>query len=204
MRLRRRCWILLGLLLLALPALATCATHIEPPDRPADPATVYITDYGRHAGLLLPASDGTLVEWTYGEWRWFALDESAWYRIFPAMLWPTRGTLGRRHLEPVDGDADLAAARLTERLTCEYVHAVRVDAGRVDDLATQLEARYQIEIATQHYQEIFHLDFVQDAENYHLFHNCNHEVASWLAELGCEVSGPAVLSDWEVGAPQEQ
>jgi hypothetical protein len=188
----------LGVLaLLAVPPalLATCATHVRPPAAPSDPVSVYIVDYGRHASLLVPAADGDgLVEWAYGEWRWYALDDSAWYRVFPVLLWPTRGTLGRHHLAGTPSDR----ATLADRLPSEAVHEIVVDGRRANELDVRLQTAWAAALDTRTYQGLHGLDFVHDDASYHLFHTSNHAVAGWLTELGCQVTGPSILSDWEL------
>jgi hypothetical protein len=50
-----------------------CTTTIVPPRAPADPVSVYVTDYGRHSSILLPDPRGHLTEYAFGDWNWFAL-----------------------------------------------------------------------------------------------------------------------------------
>ena len=85
-------------LLAVLVCMTACVTSIRPPAEPKDPVSVALIDYGYHASLALPTADGGCVEYAYGEWEWFALNNDAWYRVFPALCWPTRGALGRRAL----------------------------------------------------------------------------------------------------------
>ena len=86
------------LLTLAVLLLAACTTTVTPPPAPRFPVTVYVADYGRHASLLVPRPGGELVEFAYGEWKWFALGQKSMWRSPAALFWPTAATLGRRSL----------------------------------------------------------------------------------------------------------
>ena len=64
------------LLLLAGLGLGACQQTIEPPKRVSDPVNVFVVDYGRHASLALPKEGTGLVEWSWGDWNWFALERT--------------------------------------------------------------------------------------------------------------------------------
>lgn len=195
-RARRR---LLSLLILAaVPAtlLTTCTTLVEPPRNPPDPVSTFLVDHGRHASLLLPDADGTLVEWVYGEWRWYALDESGWWRVPATAFWPTRGTLGRheRACAPTLEDVE-------RTLDCEEVFELPVPGDAVAGLHRRLQADFDAHRDTLHFQPLYQLDFVHHAQDYHCLDNCNHAVKRWLEELGCRVTGIGIFSDWKVQPP---
>ena len=173
-----------------------CTTTIIPPSDPADPVSVYVIDYGRHASLLLPQPDGeVLIEYAYGDWGWFSLDESQWYDVFPTLFWPTQGSLGRWQ-HRLEGDR----ASVRRSIACEEVLEVVVGSDDVARLLARLESRYRRQIDTRHYQSLYRLNFVHDEEDYHVFHNCNHVLAEWLRELGCDVRGLAMSADFVVRA----
>ena len=171
-----------------------CVTTIVPPEEPPVPASVFVIDFGRHTALLLPGGpDGSLVEYAYGEWKWFAFDESRSYRVFPTLFWPTRGSLGRRALLVAP---DRHAIR--RAVPCEDVLEVVVASKDALSLSARLEAQFEEHLDSVHYQPLYDLDFVPSEKAFHLFHNCNGAVADWLRELGCDVRGAAVFASFVV------
>ena len=42
------------------------------------------------------------------------------------------------------------------------------------------------------------MDFVPDDRHYWFADNCNHRTAQWLRELGCEVDGFVLFSNFEL------
>ena len=181
-------------LFLVAAALVGCANRIVPPAAPADPVAVYLVDYGRHSSLLLPDSEpGHFVEYAYGDWNWFALDRSESLHVFPTLLWPTRGALGRWRWS-LGADMEL----IRHRMICEDVMEITVAGTDVLAQRRRLEERYGQASETMHHQPKYMLDFVHDEANYWVFHNCNHVVLSWLEELGCEVHGSGILAVFEV------
>jgi hypothetical protein len=173
--------------------LVSCVTVITPPPAPSEPVDVIVADYGRHSSLLLPRSDGSLAEYAYGEWRWFALLDAAWWRVPAVLLWPTRGTLGRRRLP---GPATASALRAqTGALS---FHRVTVDRPSAEALLAWLDARWESQSATSWHNAIYDLDFVHDDHGFWLGHTCNAAVAEWLASMGCRVSSPTWVAAFEV------
>ena len=197
---RRRLLILAILLLVgavvivAVTSFAGCTTSIISPADPADPVSVFVLDYGRHSSLLLPDT-GTqaLVEYAYGDWNWFASDRSEWYDVFPTLFWPTRGALGQRRLY-VESNAE----SVLRVFPCERVLKVTVSAQKANDLSAELHSQFEQHSDTLRYQPLYDLSFVHSETAFHLFHNCNHILADWLRELGCEVRGPAMTADFVV------
>ncbi|UCD76818.1 MAG: DUF2459 domain-containing protein [Phycisphaerales bacterium] len=184
------------LLLLMIVALCStgCSTTIIPPADPSQPASVFIIDYGRHTSLMLPQTDDqSLIEYAYGEWDWFALDRSRWYHLFPTLLWPTRGTLGRW-----EWDMEPDVETLRHRIWCQNVLEVTVDSASIADLLVRLDERYRRHPDTLHYQPLYQLNFVHDDQRYWAFHNCNHVLAQWLRDLDCKVHGFAMFADFRV------
>jgi hypothetical protein len=197
---RRRLLLQASLLaVVALLGLLGCATVVEPPKQPTTPLAVFLVDYGRHASLLLPDSaSGGLVEYAYGDWAWFALDESAWYDVFATLFWPTRGALGRRTL-----DVAPEVGALRRAIPCEALLPVFVEAEDARALLARLDADYQRHADSAHHQPLYRLDFVHAEASFHVFHGCSHQVASWLRELGCRVRGASLWATFEVCAVDE-
>jgi hypothetical protein len=176
-----------------------CTTSITPPADPDDPVPIFVIDYGRHSSLVLPdprapaGRANALVEYTYGDWNWFALDRHGWHHVFPTLFWPTRGTLGHRRLSVAPEPA--AIRRLAPY---EHLHPITVSAARASDLAAQLHAQFERHRDSLHHHRLYDLDFVPSESAFHLFHNCNHVVARWLRQLDCQVRGPALTADFVV------
>lgn len=164
---------------------AGCVTTIRPPSNPADPVDVALIDYGHHASLALPSGDRA-VEYAYGEWEWFALNNDAWYRVFPALFWPTQGALGRRSLPfPPRGPA-------------EEILLFRVGRAEADALLARLNARFASRPETPVPNPLVGLTFVPDDVDYCATSNCNSVLAAWLRELGCEVSRPSCFASFRL------
>lgn len=185
-----------AVLILSLACAAGCTTTIRPPAAPKDPVVVVLVDYGHHSSLILPASGGGWVEFAFGEWDYFALNKTDLCTGMIALCCPNQGTLGRR--AHAKGDA----AELLSRVRAEGLFPLTVSRERVDGLRCRLEERYHRHLETSIYSPVHDLTFVKDDETYICWNNCNHVVAAWLEELGCEVSGWACFSDFQVEPPE--
>ncbi len=184
------------LTLLIVPALALCgcAATVSPPLDPARPVRVFIIDYGRHSSLLLPDGDGErLIEFAYGDWRWFALDRDSPLDVLPTLFLPTQGTLGRQEWRVASNP--IAIGR---RIPSEIVHAITVSGDDMAALRERLEARYQTHIETRIHSERYMLDFVHDDRDYCLLSSCNPVLIEWLRELNCEVRGYPLIADFRI------
>jgi hypothetical protein len=178
-----------------LGSLTSCVTTIRPPASPLDPVRVAVIDHGYHASLVLPAAGGTSVEYAYGEWEWFALNNDAWYRIFPALFWPTRGALGRRAL-PVP--ADPAALRTV--VAFQDLLVFEVGRAHAEALLRRLEARHAASAGPPVHNPLVGLTFVPDEMSYSCVVHCNTVLTDWLCELGCRVSAPACFAAFRIGS----
>lgn len=177
-------------LALGLAALAGCATTIRPPARPADPVLVVLLDYGKHSSLVLPQAAGS-VEYAYGEWDYFALNQDDVCTGLAALACFNQGALGRRFFDVPPERAVLGVGR-------QEHHELSVARADVDALRRKLETRYAEREGTKVVNRLNGLAFVKDDESYICFNNCNHVIARWLEELGCEVRGGAFFSDFVV------
>lgn len=177
----------------ALLLLAACTIRVTPPTGLRDPQTVFIADYGIHASLLIPRRDGRIVEYAYGEWEWFALGHDQWYRAGPALLWPTRGTLGRADFE---GPAELDAVR--RQLTTEEVYELQVERSAAAALLKRLDASFANGGDESVYNDELKMKFVPHPASYSLHRECNSVVADWLRELDCAVAGCAMSANFVV------
>jgi hypothetical protein len=193
MLLRRVNFWLVGMIALV----SGCATRVVPPSNPANPVAVYVTDYGRHSSILLPMGDGHLMEYSYGDWDFYALNKYKWY-AGPTKLFLSDGSgLGRRILaHPGDDEA------LQKMINSKRLLRVEIEQSKVRDLLAELDQRYCAKIETMVYNNYGHSYFVKDESHYWLFHTCNAMTQQWLEKLGCKVSGLAVISNFELDRPK--
>ena len=190
---RRRWWLLLPLLPVVALLFAGCQRWVEPPAAVSDPVSVFLVDYGRHASLALPADEG-LVEWSWGDWNWFALDRTGLGTGFQALFASPRSTLSRRALSPVESADALAA-----RLSASKVLPIEVERARAATLLETLEARWQTH-AHEAVQDASGRVFVPDDARYGLFNNSVHEVSRWLEALGAQVTGSGLTANFRLRA----
>ena len=190
---------LLMLLLAAAGAAGGCATTIVAPLRPADPVSVFVTDYGRHSSILLPDPRGHLTEFAYGDWDWFALRQTGSGSGVRALLFSKDSTIGRRQLGVDDADDIDDIVHATR---AAHVAKIRVVRDRAEALLKRLDEFYDRHLDTVTYSAFSKLWFVRYPGRYGLFHNCNHVTAGWLRELGCDVHGSAMFSKFTVRSPQ--
>jgi hypothetical protein len=180
------------LFLLAAVGLGGCQHVIEPPASVSDPVTVFVVDYGRHASLVLPKEDSSLVEWSWGDWDWFALERTGPMQGLQALLASPRSTLSRRELAPAKDTQEL-----TMRLAAGQVLSLEVERTRSEALLQQLEGRWlrrRDEAVTHPSGRVF----VPDDARYSLFNNSVHELTRWLEALGANVSGTGVTANFRL------
>lgn len=192
----------LGLLLCPLSG---CTYSISPPDPLKEPVSVFVVDHGYHASLLLPRGDGSVAFYAYGRYDWFALNKDEFWRAPGAAFLPGEATLGRGMLP---GPATYAS--VCERVPAEEILEVRVEAARVRALLLALDGRFDSGGEVVH-NPVMGLDFVRDPEPYWLGHNCNAQIARWLEDLDCDVTGKSLDATFRVvhphgprGEPQEE
>lgn len=176
---------------------AGCATTIRPPADPQDPVGVVLVDYGKHASLILPEPDGRSVEFAYGEWDYFALNETGLWTGMTALCCFNQGTLGRRTL-----GAPATQAALRGSVWCEELYELKVARADAEALRLKLEKRFHLHAETQVVNTLNGLTFVKDDEDYICWNNCNHVLLRWLEELGCDVSGMGCFADFAIEPPE--
>lgn len=170
-----------------------CVTVIRPPVSPEDPVLLVLVDYGYHSSLVLPLREGGSVEYAYGEWNWFALNKDSWYHAIPTLCWPTQGALGRRRLAAAPGRSALRGL-----VSGEEMLEFRVARSRAEALVADLDELFRRYLDTQVYNPVNDLTFVHGEDDYWCLSNCNHILARWLRELGCDVAGSALFSSWRL------
>ncbi len=174
-----------------------CAGKLTRPDTESleQPRPVFLLDHGRHSSLVLTREDQSMVRYLYGEWRWYALQETGPLRAFPTLFAPTRAALGRRELA---GPPDARVIRRQIPVVIDTLHELPVEATRVDRLIQELDERFEAARETRHENRAYDLEFVHHPKDYTVFDNSNHVVAEWLRELGLEVSGNPMWGTWRV------
>lgn len=178
---------------------AACTTVVVPPAAPAAPQPVFLLDHGRHSSLVLPGEAGGLVRYSYGDWAYYALGRTGPFEATAAVLWPTRAGLGRRELP---GPPTLEGVGRAVLVGIEQAYELIVDARDIERLRASLDAIYRANRQTLVYNPGNDLEFVHHPRRYTVFHNSNRVVADWLAELGCEIRGAALLARWRVERPR--
>jgi len=175
---------------------AGCTTRLTPPEGPSAPVPVFVLDHGRHASLVLPGDEGLVIRYSYGDWRYYARNQTGFRSGAAAILWPTRSALGRRELQTSLGPDDV---RRAVRVGVDTLFALQVEAPRVERLRSRLDSLHRAgrkeELLVN---QLFDLEFVPHPRRYWLPHNSNQVVAGWLRELGVETRGIPVLSSWRV------
>ncbi len=183
-------------LLLAAFGLGGCQHVIKPPATVSDPVRVFVVDYGRHASLALPKEDSGLVEWSWGDWNWFALDRTGPVDGLQALFASPRSTLSRRELAAAQN-----ADELTARVGAQELLSLNVERERVRALQRHLEARW----LRRRKEAVAHSSgriFVPDDKRYSLFNNSVHELVRWLEALGADVAGTGVTAKFELRQPE--
>ncbi len=176
---------LISLVLIASPAV------IIPPVNPVEPVTIYVVDLGLHSRLVLPDGDDGFIQYAYGDWRYFALNHDDLGSGFAALLFPTQGTLGRRKYENI--------AQLQQAIDGNInILNFAVARAKAIGLRNLLDKRFNRNIATQIFNPVNQMNFVQDDLDYTLYHNSNHELVLWLQSLDCRVEGFVLLADFQV------
>lgn len=175
-----------ALLLVLLLAVARGEYRLVPPPAVADPVTIHIIDYGQHASLVLPSPAGTLEEWFWGDWNYYAGDQRGLLDGARALLASPQSTLGRRTVT--------AGATKAGAVGIQRVLSLDVDRNRAGRLSRVLDARYASGLRQGERSHSDGRRFVRDAQRYTLFNNSVHQVVRWLRALGVEVRGHAVTA----------
>jgi hypothetical protein len=191
------------LLIFAFSYLATgCGATVHPPAHVADPVPVYVADYGVHSTLMLPVAgpnDGRYVEYAFGDWGYCAANRGAPQDAVGALLASWGSALGRRYMVLTPGN-DYPLPRVS---LPKSAFAVTVSRARAECVLKKLDARWEKHAKTAVHVGSNDVTYVKDPAPYGLFSSCNRFTADTLMELGCEVDGPAVSSNFNRGAPRQ-
>ena len=113
---RRRCCCAL----LALSS-AACSSVVKAPATVRDPVVAFLLEEALHTGLVLPPAPGAsgspecYVEFGFGDWGFYALEDTGWWGSLAAVLWPTNAALARRRFDASTPDALRARAQRVRR-----------------------------------------------------------------------------------------
>lgn len=184
----------IGLLLLTTMG---CSTTFKVPeaDVGVDMEEIYLLSYdtwGHHSVAFY--RDSTLVEFTYGDWDLFALNRRDGWTAWKNMTFHTQGALGRKI---VAWEPESALCQLFNG--CKKAKSFLAPTAKVQALFEKLQAAYIKRISTEVLNEGEQVHFVKYDVPYWGFHNCNHELADWLEELGGEVSGRVFINPDFIG-----
>ena len=184
--------LLLLFLVVVSSILLSSPTFIIPPTAPTAPVTVYVIDYGYHSRLVLPDGKEKLMQYAYGDWRYYALDRQNLGNGIAALLYPTQGTIGRRQF---DNLAEFQEQLERDRNTLLGFEVAEAKAAR---LLRLLDRRFRQNLVMRVKNPRNHLTFVPDDRDYIMFHNSNHELVMWLKNLDCRVRGFVALPNFQV------
>jgi hypothetical protein len=166
---------------------AGCSSTVTAPPEVVDPVEVFVLEEAMHTGLVLPpdpsasGSPEQYVEFGYGDWSWYARGNDAWYDVFATVLWPTRGTLGRRTF------GARTPAELRRRAHWARLSSIVVEREHAAALRVALQRRFDARRKQVVVDRRLGFKFVPTDGAYWLPHNCADVVADWLERLGCEV-----------------
>ena len=201
-RLRRAVMRLVTLVtLLAMPLLGPVGCMMElvapEPSTLREPTEVHITNFGMHAGLVLPRDEGNLGEYAFGEWDWFALEQNQWYRSFGALMIPSESALSRRIWRNA---AELEASWFAPR----PIEVLLVEREKALALSRQLDLRIAESMTASPDRAVVRNGtlYVPREEPYRLGNNCNHVLARWMESLGVSVVGNRTVATVRVRPPR--
>ena len=180
-------------LLAALLVLPGCAWTVRAPSAVADPVPVWITEYGKHCRVALPAADSTFTEYGFGEWHYYALEERGWLSTLRAGAGFGSGAFSRRTLRPA-ADGTLGP-RQTGGTRSERLE---VERSAADALRRELDDRWARNQGDVRIRQADAVPVSRDPAGYHLFDNSNHATVKWLRRLGCEVRGFPLMANFRV------
>ncbi len=170
-----------------------CTPRIIPPAMPQNAVPIYVADYGRHTSIVLPDEKGGLVEFSWGDYRWFAENHMRAGDAIAALFWSSGSTLGCRHIP-----AELPHDELMIALSAKRLLRFLADADQAAALRKLLIDQFNLHRDSMIYNNERQFYFVRDDGHYWLAHNCNHLTANWLRMLGCRVDGLIIYSNFEL------
>jgi hypothetical protein len=191
------------LILSLIPFLYGCGTttYLKPPANPPEPRAVFVVDHGHHTSLVVATATGNLVRYAYGDWRYYAGQDTRLRTGAAALFRRTPSTLARRELP---GPAEEAALLDRLRVGAQTIHLLQVGGADADRLRAALDAVHAQGADRHLYVAAYDLVFAPYPEPYTWRNNSTTKIAEWLDAMGVEVSGPALVARWQVVAPEKE
>ena len=189
----RRCWVVLIIPLILM--LTGCSGRITPPESPEIPRAVFVLDHGQHSSLIIEDKQGDLARYSYGDWRYYAEGKTGIFSGVRAIFVPTKAALGRKQLS---GPATPENIHEQVKIAVLSIVSLEAEASAVDALQQKLDTVYQQNQASRIYRQDFDLEFVHYPMTYSVLNNSNQVIGQWLTELGSEIEGWPLLSNWQV------
>jgi hypothetical protein len=172
---------------------AGCGGVVHPPKQVDQPTKIFLKLDARHSAIMFPRTEDHYVEYSFGAFRWFAHADTRWPIATGSLLGFMQSTLQSDEVPIVDGVPQTVAQR--------GFHPIIVDRRRAEALRMELDARFNRNRDTYHYNELYGMSFVVDDEPYWVFNNCNQVTAMWLRRLGCRVEGLTLTNAFRVVPP---
>ena len=172
-----------------------CSTVFRLPPQNGESEELYLLSYstwGHHSVVFYRNNE--LVEFTYGDWDLFALNKRDGWTAWKNMTFPTQGALGRKIVAWTFGSPICPLFK-----NCLRVKPFFAPASKASQLYDRLQAAYLGRKSTEVFNEAEQVYFVKYDVSYWGLNNCNHELASWLEELGGDVSGRVFLNPDFIG-----
>lgn len=196
-----RAMILIALISLSLGWMFGCTATIVPPAHVQQPARVFVLDHGYTSSIVLPdENEAGMIRYAYGDWNYYALTNRGIFDAIAALGWSTPATLGRKHLP---GGMDRTTIEQNVFIGISHTYEIIVEHNRIAPLREKLDTLFEQNIDTLHVSRANDLSFVHHPRPYNLFYNSNHFTADALRQLGCDVNGPTILSNWKVAEVAE-
>lgn len=175
--------------------LSGCSGRITPPNIPQTSRAVFVLDHGQHSSLVIEDKQGGLARYSYGDWRYYAEGKTGIWSGLRAMFAPTKAGLGRKQLS---GPATLENIQKQLRIAVVQAVPLQAEAFAVDALQDKLETIYLQNQDSKIYRQDYDLEFVHHPMTYSVRHNSNQVIGQWLTELGSEIHGWPLFSNWQV------
>ena len=170
-------------------------TTLQPPADPVNPRAVFLIDHGRHSSLVISRSDGELVRYAYGDWRYYADQDTSLASGAAALFWPTPATLARAEL---NGPAEIEVLRGQLRVGVQDIHVFDVSGEAADRVAAELDSLHVQGVLEHQYVPAYDMTFAPHPTPYTWLSNSASVLASWLEQMGVEVEGPQLFASWRV------
>jgi hypothetical protein len=169
-----------------------CTATVTPPANPHHPVAIYVADYGHHSSIFLPVDKTAFIEYSFGDWNYYALNHSSTMGAIEALFYSHGSAFGRRYT-PRSSDDNTPLALFNPKM-----FAVCVSRESAEKMRNQLEAKWQAGVATRIHNADDDTDFIRDSRHYSWQCDCNEITACLLRDLGCEVEGATYLSHFRL------